>query len=48
VKFSQTDDHSATSDLAHVLAMYDTYPHAKLRGHTSYHLEVIGGCNCQI
>jgi len=32
VKFSQTDDPSATSDLDHVLTMYDMDLRAKFRG----------------
>jgi len=48
VKFSQTNDSSALSCLAHVPAMYGTDLFAKSRNRTSYRLEVIGDRNSQV
>jgi len=48
VKFSQTDDPSATSDLAHVPAMQDTDLHTKFRSGTPCRLKVVGSRNSQI
>jgi len=48
VKFFETDNSSATFDLAHVPAMYNMGLHAKFRGRTLCRLEFIGGRNSQI
>ena len=48
VKFSQTNDLSATSDLAYVPAMYNTDLRAKFCNRTSCRVEIIGGRNSQI
>jgi len=48
MKFSQTDDPLAISDLAYSTATYDMGLHAKFRGRTSCRLKVIGGRNSQL